>query len=78
MPLRIRLPNSAFADDLFDFLLQVGADVRRVGHVVYVIRRHPVVAGEPPDQDRVELEFVTRLWSERTGADPEFEVEEAA
>jgi hypothetical protein len=42
-----------------------------------VTRRHPVVAGEPPTQDRMELEFIIREWATHwPGTD--FEVEEAA
>ena len=77
MPLRIRISDSARADDLLTFLHSLGADARREGKTVTVTRRHPVVAGEPPGQDRMELEFVLRAWaSGRPGTD--FEVEEAA
>jgi hypothetical protein len=76
MPLRIRISGSARVDDLLNFLRSLGADARQEGETVKVIRRHPVVPGEPPHQDRVELEFVLRAWA---GARPgtNFEVEEA-
>lgn len=76
MSLRIRISGSARADDLLTFLRGLGADARQEGETVTVIRRHPVVAGEPPHQDRMELEFVLRAWaSARPGTN--FEVEEA-
>ena len=41
-----------------------------------VRRRHPLVPGEPANQDRVELEFLLRTWAS-TRSCTEFEVEEA-
>jgi hypothetical protein len=77
MPLRIRVSDSRCADELLAYLRNLGADVRREGECVTVRRRHPVVAGEPPTQDRMELEFIVRVWAaERPGT--AFEVEEAA
>ena len=77
MPLRIRVTGSARADDLLAYLRSIGADARREGDAITVRRRHRVVEGEPPTQDRVELEFVLRAWAtRRPGA--AFEVEEAA
>ena len=77
MPLRIRVSNDGCVDDLLAYLRSLGADVRRDGDSVTVRRRHPVVSGEPPSQDRTELEFIIRVWAaERPGT--AFEVEEAA
>jgi hypothetical protein len=77
MPLRIRVCGSARADDLLAYLRSIGADARREGDAIAVTRRHPVVAGEPPRQDRMELEFVLRTWALGCpGA--AFEIEEAA
>jgi hypothetical protein len=77
MPLRIRVSGPARADDLLAYLRSLGADARREGEFITVIRRHRVLAGEPPFQDRMELEFVLRTWAnQRPGA--AFEVEEAA
>jgi hypothetical protein len=69
--------GSSYADDLLEYLRRLGADARREGNTVTVNRQHPVVAGEPPSQDRMELEFVLRTWArDHPGAD--LEVEEAA
>jgi hypothetical protein len=77
MPLRIRVRGSARAVDLLTYLRSVGADARREGDAITVRRRHPVIEGEPPMQDRMELEFVLREWAtHRPGA--AFEIEEAA
>jgi hypothetical protein len=77
MPLRIRVSNSRCADELLAYLRSLGADVRRDRDSVTVRRRHPVVPGEPPVQDRIELEFIIRVWAaQRPGT--AFEVEEAA
>jgi hypothetical protein len=77
MPLRIRVNSAALADELFAYLRQLGADASLEGETVTVTRRHPRIAGEPPDQDRMELEFILRTWAS-TRADSTFEVEEAA
>jgi hypothetical protein len=77
MPLRIRVSNSRGVDELLAYLRSLGADVRRDGDGVTVRRRHQVVSGEPPTQDRMELEFIVRVWAtQRPGT--AFEVEEAA
>jgi hypothetical protein len=77
MPLRIRVIGQPRAGDLLAYLRSMGADARQEGNVVTVSRRHPVVEGEPPFQDRMELEFVLRAWANQwPGA--RFEVEEAA
>jgi hypothetical protein len=77
MPLRIRVSNSRRADELFTYLRNLGADVRRDGAAMTVTRHHPVVPGEPRIQDRMELEFIVRVWAaKRPGT--AFEVEEAA
>ena len=77
MPLRIRVSDSRCADELFAYLRNLGADVRRDANGVTVRRRHPVVFGEPRTQDRTELEFIVRAWAaQRPGM--AFEVEEAA
>jgi hypothetical protein len=77
MPLRIRISDSARADDLFAFLRGLGADAKREGEFITVTRRHPVVQGEPLSQDRMELEFILRAWSSQSPGTV-FEVEEAA
>jgi hypothetical protein len=77
MPLRIRVTDSSRADELLAYLRSLGADARREGEGVTVLRRHPVMAGEPPSQDRLELEFVVRAWA-RDHPGTDFEVEEAA
>jgi hypothetical protein len=77
MPLRIRVSDPVCAEELFGYLRHLGADARREGEAITVWRRHPVVAGEPPTQDRIELEFILRGWANgRPGA--VYEVEEAA
>ena len=77
MPLRIRVSGSARADDLLAYLRSVGADARRDGDAITVRRRHPVLEGEPPMQDRMELEFILREWATHQPATT-FEIEEAA
>ena len=77
MPLRIRVNSATRADELFAYLRRLGADASREGETVTVTRRHPRIAGEPPDQDRMELEFILRTWAS-TRPDSTFEVEEAA
>jgi hypothetical protein len=77
MPLRIRVNSAARADELLAYLRRLGADASREGVTVIVTRRHPRIAGEPPDQDRMELEFILRTWTS-TRPDSTFEVEEAA
>jgi hypothetical protein len=77
MPLRIRIHGSARADDLLAYLRSLGADARREGDAIAVRRRHPVIVGEPPFQDLMELEFVLRAWvTDRPGT--AFDSEEAA
>jgi hypothetical protein len=76
MPLRIRVPIS-HVDELLRFLRGVGADARPEGEAVTVVRAHPVVPGEHPDQDRIELEFVVNAWAREHPGLP-FEIEEAA
>jgi len=77
MPLRIRVSGSARADDLLTYLRSLGADARREGEAITVRRSHPVTEGEPPVQDRIELEFVLREWATHQPG-TSFEVEEAA
>jgi hypothetical protein len=77
MPLRIRVSGSARADDLLAYLRSLGADARREGDAITVRRRHRVLEGEPPAQDRMELEFVLREWATHQPGTT-FEVEEAA
>jgi hypothetical protein len=78
MPLRIRVTGSAVADDLVAFLRQLGADARKEGASVYVTRRHRRAPAEPPDHDRMELEFVVRVWASERRRHTAFKVEEAA
>ena len=76
MPLRIRVPSS-HVDDLLRFLRSLGADARKERGAIKVVRRHPVVSGEPAHQDRMELEFIVNAWArEHPGMD--IEIEEAA
>ena len=77
MPLRIRIRGSARAEDLLAYLRSIGADAHREGDAITVRRRHRVLEGEPPTQDRVELEFILRAWAMRQPGTA-FEVEEAA
>jgi hypothetical protein len=77
MPLRIRVRGSARATDLLAYLRSVGADARCEGDAITVRRRHPVIEGEPPMQDRMELEFVLREWATHQPGTA-FEIEEAA
>ena len=77
MPLRVQLADAVTAGDLFAFLRRIGADAERRGRSVYVIRRHPIVPGEPPDQDVTELRFVVRTWSATHDRVPAFAIEEA-
>jgi hypothetical protein len=77
LPLRIRVSSPARADDLLAYLRGLGADASREGDAIAVRRRHPVLAGEPPFQDRMELEFVLRIWAnQQPGID--FDIEDAA
>jgi hypothetical protein len=62
VPLRIRLSRAADAADLLAFLRDLTADAWRDGRDVYVMRRHPVVPGEPNDQFLVEVGFAVRGW----------------
>jgi hypothetical protein len=78
MPLRIRVTGSAIADDLLAFLRQLGADAHKEGASVYVTRRHDRASAEPPEQDRMELEFVVRVWASQRRGHTAFKVEEAA
>lgn len=76
MPLRVRVPSS-HVDDLLRFLRSLGADARKERGAIKVVRKHPVVSGEPAHQDRMELEFIVSAWArEHPGMD--FEIEEAA
>ena len=78
MPLRIRVRSPAVADELYSFLEELGADVRKQGTTVILVRRHPPVFGEPPEQDRMELEFVLRVWASQRARPADFEIVEAA
>jgi hypothetical protein len=69
--------GSARADDLLAYLRSLGADARREGDAITVRRRHRLLEGEPPTQDRVELEFILREWASHQPGTA-FEVEEAA
>jgi hypothetical protein len=76
-PLHVRVNDSRRADELLAYLRSLGADARRERDGVMVRRRHPVIEGEPPTQDWMELKFVLREWAaQRPGTT--FEVEEAA
>jgi len=78
MPLRIKLASAGRATDLLGFLRRLGADAHReTATAITVTRRHEVVPGEPPTQDRTEMEFVVRAWASGH-PDAEYEVEEAA
>ena len=78
VPLRITVSNATRAKELLEFLRGLGADVRRESdNEITIARRHAVVPGEPPDQHRVEIEFVVRAWA-RQRPDARYEVEEAA
>ncbi len=78
MPLRIRVAGTATADDLVAFLRRLGADAHSEGSSVYVTRRHRRLPAEPPEQDRMELEFVIRVWASQRPGRTAFKVEEAA
>jgi hypothetical protein len=78
MPLRIRVTNAAVANELSSFLQELGADVRKEGTTVVLVRRHPAVFGEPPEQDRMELEFVLRVWASQRPRPTDFQIDEAA
>ncbi|HYY33431.1 MAG TPA: hypothetical protein VE693_07590 [Gaiellaceae bacterium] len=78
MPLRIRVRSGAVADELCSFLDELGADVRKEGTTVVLVRRHPPIFGEPPEQDRMELEFVLRVWASQRARPADFEIDEAA
>ena len=78
MPLRIRVTGSAVADDLVAFLRELGAEARKEGANVYVTRTHRRASAEPPEQDRMELEFVVRVWASQRRGHTAFKVEEAA
>jgi hypothetical protein len=76
IPLRVRVSGSAHLEDLLAYLRRLGADARREGDAITIRRRHPVLEGEPAGQDRMELEFVLRVWArQRPGT--VFELEEA-
>jgi hypothetical protein len=78
VPLRITVSSAARAAELLAFLRGLGADVRRESdNALTIARRHAVVPGEPSYQDRVEIEFVVRVWA-RQRPDAQYEVEEAA
>jgi hypothetical protein len=78
VPLRIKISSPARATDLLAFLRGLGADAKRESErTIVIMRRHAVVPGEPPYQDRLELEFVLRAWA-RDYPDARFEVEEPA
>ena len=78
MPLRIKLSSPVRASDLLAFLRRLGADAHReTATAITVTRRHAVVPGEPPAQDRTEIEFVVRAWASNH-PDAKYEVEEAA
>jgi hypothetical protein len=78
MPLRIKLSSAGRATDLLAFLRRLGADAHsETATAITVTRRHAVVPGEPPTQDRTEIEFVVRAWA-RDHPEAEYEVEEAA
>lgn len=78
MPLRIRVTDSAVADELARFLNGLGADARTEGASVIVTRQHPPQPGEPPEQDRMELEFLVRVWASQRSRPAVFEVDQAA
>lgn len=78
MPLRIQVPSS-HADDLLRFLRGLGADARKQRGAIEVVRKHPIVPGEPAHQDRTELEFIVSTWArQHPEMDFEIEIEEAA
>ena len=77
MPLHINLISGS-ADDLLAYLRRLGADARRHGpNDIVVVRRHAPLPGEPPSQDRIELDFIVRLWA-RDRPESAFRIEEAA
>jgi hypothetical protein len=78
MPLRIRVTNPAVADELTAFLSDLGGDARAEGASVIFTRQHPPAPGEPPEQDRMELEFLVRVWASQRSRPAEFEVDQAA
>ena len=76
MPLRIKL-DSGPADDLLAYLRGLGADARGVGaNDIVVLRRHARLPNEPSSQDRIELDFVLRVWA-RDRPEAAFRIEEA-
>jgi hypothetical protein len=64
MPLRITVDPAA-SDDLLAYLQRLGADAKKFRrNVIIVHRRHRRLDGEPPHQDKTELEFVVRGWAQ--------------
>jgi hypothetical protein len=78
MPLRIRVIDSAVAEDLAAFLNALGADAQTEGASVIFTRQHPRAPDEPPEQDRMELEFLVRVWASQRSRPAEFAVDQAA
>jgi hypothetical protein len=77
VPLRVKLLSGS-ADDLLAFLRGLGADVRGKGaNDVVVVRRHARLPNEPSSQDRIELDFIVRVWA-RDRPEVAFRIEEAA
>jgi hypothetical protein len=76
LPLRVKLLSGP-ADNLLAYLRDLGADARGVGaDEIVVLRRHARLPNEPSSQDRIELDFIVRVWArEQPGA--VFRIEEA-
>jgi hypothetical protein len=78
VPLRIKVSNAVRAAELLAYLRGLGADASRESErAITVTRQHALVPGEPWYQDRVEIEFVLRVWASHH-PDARYEVEEAA
>ena len=78
MPLRIKV-EPRWVDELLEYLRSLGADARRERrNAIVVRRRHERLAGEPADQDEMELEFVVRGWAHHRPDVVLYEIERAA
>jgi hypothetical protein len=76
VPLRVTIERGS-VDELLAFLRGLGADVKREDGNALILRpTHQPVAGEPPDQDEIELDFILRVWARRRSVD--YEIQSAA
>jgi hypothetical protein len=75
VPLRVTIERGS-VNELLEFLRGLGAEVEREeGNALIVRRNHPLVAGEPPDQDEIELDFILRVWAQRRSV--QYEIQSA-